>query len=110
MAIYVTQGKYTSDAIRGLVAKPEDRTEEVRKLIAAGGGKLLSFYYTLGEYDFMIVAEAPSEQALLTALLAAAGSGTVTDMRTTTAISGSDMVQALTKAGAVAKKFRPAGK
>ncbi|MGA8705467.1 MAG: GYD domain-containing protein [Steroidobacteraceae bacterium] len=109
MAIYITQGKYTSEAVRGLVAKPEDRTEELRKLAEAAGGKLLAFYYTLGEYDFLSITE-HDDQAGLASLLAAAASGTVSDLKTTTAVSGPEMVKILTKAGALAKKFRPAGK
>jgi len=109
MAIYITQGRYTSEAVRGMVAKPEDRTEELRKLMEAAGGKLLAFYYTLGEYDFLLIAE-HAEQGGIASLLAAAASGTVSDLKTTTAISGPDMVQAFTKAGSLAKKFRPAGK
>ncbi len=109
MAIYITQGKYTSEAVRGLVAKPEDRTEELRKLAEAAGGKLLAFYYTLGEYDFLSITE-HDDQAGLASLLAAAASGTVSDLKTTTAVSGPEMVKILTKAGGLAKKFRPAGK
>jgi uncharacterized protein with GYD domain len=109
MAIYITQGKYTSEAVRGLVAKPEDRTEELRRLVEAAGGKLLAFYYTLGEYDFLSIAE-HEDQSGLASLLTAAASGSVSDLKTITAISGSEMVKTLAKAGALAKKFRPAGK
>lgn len=109
MAIYIMQGKYTSEAVRGLVAKPEDRTDELRKLAEAAGGKLLAFYYTLGEYDFLSITE-HDDQVGLASLLAAAASGTVSDLKTTTAVSGPEMVKILTKAGALAKKFRPAGK
>lgn len=110
MPIYISQGRYNSDAIRGLMAKPEDRTEEVGKLIAAAGGKLHAFYYTLGEYDFMLIAEAPSEKEAIAAALVAGATGTVTDHKTTIAISGGEMKQCLTKAGSIAGKFRAAGK
>lgn len=110
MPLYLTQGRYTSESFRALVAKPEDRTEEVGKLIAAAGGKLHSFYYTLGEYDFMLISEAPSEREPIAALLTAAASGTVTDLKTTTMISPADMKQCCSKAGSIAGKFRPIGK
>jgi hypothetical protein len=32
MAIFITQGRFTSEAIKGLVAHPEDRYEIVAKL------------------------------------------------------------------------------
>ncbi len=57
MAIYITQGKYTGAAIKGLLAKPEDREKEVRALIERNGGKLVAYYITFGEYDWMTVSE-----------------------------------------------------
>jgi uncharacterized protein with GYD domain len=110
MALFITQGRYSSDAVKGLIAKPEDRAEEVGKLIAAAGGKLQSFYYTLGEYDFLIIAEGPNEKDVVSSLLVAAANGTVTDLRTSIAIGTADMKQCFAKAGTIAAKFRPPGK
>ena len=59
MPIYIFQGRYTREALEGLVARPQDRAAASAKLLEAAGGKLLSFYLTLGEYDFMITAELP---------------------------------------------------
>lgn len=70
MPIFITQGNYTGQSFKGLIAKPEDRSEEVGKLLAAAGGKLHSLYLTFGEYDFLLVAEAPNEKAMASALLA----------------------------------------
>jgi len=110
MTIYITQGNYTSEAVRGLMAKPEDRTEEVSKLFAASGAKLLAYYNTFGEYDFLIIGEGPSEMDTAASLLVAAGTGGVTNLKTTVAIRAGDMKQVFGKAGSIAAKFRPAGK
>ncbi len=110
MTIYITQGNYTSEAIRGLMNKPEDRTEEIAKLVAATGGKLLSYYATFGEYDFMLITEGPNEMDAAVPLLVAAGTGGVAHLKTTIAIRPADMKHVLGKAAAVAGKFRPAGK
>ena len=41
MPIYITRGRFTSNAIKGMLAKPEDREEAVAKLFKnAGGGHL----------------------------------------------------------------------
>ena len=42
MPIYIFQGRYTREALEGMVARPEDRTEASAKLLEAAGGKLLS--------------------------------------------------------------------
>ena len=109
MPIYLTRGNYTREAFKALMAKPEDRTEPVRKLIEAVGGKLHGLYFTFGEYDFLLVAEAPSEQAVSAALLAAVASGSVTNVNTTVAMTAADMKDVFGKAASVAGQFRAAG-
>ena len=32
MSIYISRGRFTSDAVKGMVAKPENREEAVAKL------------------------------------------------------------------------------
>ena len=36
MPIYITQGRYTRDAIKGMIAKPEDRADAVSRLLVEG--------------------------------------------------------------------------
>jgi uncharacterized protein with GYD domain len=108
MPLFITQGRFTQDAIKGMLAKPEDRAEGVSQLFAKSGGKLLAYYITFGEYDFLIVSEGPQEGAAVSAIVAAA-SGAVTDLKTTLAMTSGDMKSAFAKAGAVAASFRPAG-
>jgi uncharacterized protein with GYD domain len=109
MPIFISRGNYTREALAGMIAKPEDRTEQVSKLVAAAGGKLHNLYMTFGEYDFLLIAEAPSEQDVLAALIAAGGAGGVTNLNTTLAVSAADMKNAFAKAGSIVGKFRAAG-
>ena len=87
MPIYITQGRYTRDAVKGMIVRPEDRAEAVSRLLSKAGGRLIGLYFTFGEYDFMVIAEAPSETQIAAALLAAASGGGVTDLRTTLAMT-----------------------
>ena len=110
MPLYVTRGNYSSEAMKNLMAKPEDRAEAVGKLFAAIGGKLHGLYFTFGEYDFLLIAEAPNEKDMAAALLTAAGTGSVTNLNTTVAIASSDMKGVFGKAASFAGQFRPAGR
>jgi uncharacterized protein with GYD domain len=109
MAIFISQGRYTREAIQGMTANPEDRSKAVAKLVKAAGGKLLSYYLTFGEYDFLLVAEAPDEKAMAAAVLAAAGGGGVESVRTTLAMTPGDAMQAFDQARGLAGSFKPAG-
>ncbi|WP_063712141.1 GYD domain-containing protein [Bradyrhizobium japonicum] len=106
MPLFITQGRFAQDAIKGMLAKPEDRSETVGQLFAKSGGKLLAYYMTFGEYDFLIVSEGPYEGVAISVIVAAGG---VTDLKTTLAMTSDDMKNAFAKAGAVAASFRPAG-
>jgi uncharacterized protein with GYD domain len=109
MPIYITQGRYTRDAVKGMLARPEDRAEQVSRLLSKVGGRLIGYYMTFGEYDFLTIAEAPGETQMAAALLAAAGSGGVTDMRTTLALSAAESKGAFAAASELARGFRSAG-
>jgi uncharacterized protein with GYD domain len=110
MPIYITQGHYTRDAISGMIAAPEDRSKALKKLVDAAGGKLLSWYLTFGEYDFVAISEFPDETAAAGAVLAAAAGGGVTDLKTALAMTGPDAMKAFGKAGELAPSFTSAGK
>jgi uncharacterized protein with GYD domain len=109
MPIFITQGRYTREAIKGMIVRPEDRADAVSRLFARAGGRLISYYVTFGEYDFLSIAEAPSETQMAAVLLAAAGSGGVTDLRTTLAMTSTDAKGVFAAASDLAPGFRSAG-
>jgi len=109
MTTYIVQGRYSNEAIKGMMAKPEDRTAAVSKLFEASGGKLISYYITFGEYDFLIVSEAPNEQAALAGLVVAAASGSVTHLKTTVAMSPGQAMKGFEAAKGVASSYRAPG-
>jgi uncharacterized protein with GYD domain len=109
MPVFITQGRYTQDAVKGMLAKPEDRAENVAQLFAKVGGKMIGYYMTFGEYDFLIVSEGPSIDAAAAASIIAAASGGVTDLKTTVGMTSAEMKSTFTKAASIAGGFRSAG-
>jgi uncharacterized protein with GYD domain len=110
MAIYITQGRYSDHAMKGMIDHPEDRALAVAKLVEAGGGKLLNYYVTMGDYDFLIVSEADAANAdFLASLLVAGASGGVTDLKTTQAFTTAEAKSAMEKANKIRAGFQPAG-
>lgn len=109
MPIFISQGRYSREAMRGMLNAPEDRSEQVRTLIEAAGGKLLSYYVTFGEYDWLLVVEAEDDRAVAAAVIVAAAGGGVSDIKTSLAMTGAEAKEAFAKAGGLAKGFRSAG-
>jgi uncharacterized protein with GYD domain len=109
MATYITHGRYTREAIKGMIVKPEDRYDALSKHASRAGGRLVGYYLTFGEYDFMTIIEAPSETQMAAILLSAAGSGGITDLRTTVAFSAVEAKGAFAAAGDLSHSFRTPG-
>jgi uncharacterized protein with GYD domain len=109
MPTYITQGRYTRDAVKGMIVKPEDRADAVARLLSKVGGRLISYYLTFGEYDFLAIAEAPNDVQMAAALLAAGSGGGITDLRTTVALTSIEAKGAFAAASDLAPSFRSAG-
>ena len=109
MPIFITQGRYSRDALKGMIANPEDRAEAARKLFEAAGGRLLAYYVTLGEYDWLTISEFPDHQGVSAGIVAAAASGGVTDVKTTTAMTTAEAKQVFAAASKAAAAYRAPG-
>ena len=103
-------GVFTADAVKGMLAKPENREEAVAKLFKSVGGRLIGWYLTFGHHDWMAIGEFPDEKAAASAILAASAGGSLSDIETTVAMSAKDAHATFEAAGKAAKDFRSAGR
>ncbi len=110
MVRLVTRGCFTHDYAKGLVAAPEDREPAVRKLIEGAGGKIVSFYFTTGDTDFLLISEAQEAESIIAALLATAAAGTICNVSTSRAWTGAEFKAVAEKASKAAKNYRAPGK
>ncbi len=65
------------------------------------GGRFVALYFTLGEYDGFVLWEFPDEVTATAAILAAISPGHLKATKTTLAMTGADVAEAMRKAGAV---------
>ncbi|WP_133479761.1 GYD domain-containing protein [Cognatilysobacter segetis] len=108
MPTFITQGRYTPDAVRGMLQNPEDRAQAIAELFEQSGGKLIGYYMTFGDHDFVVISEGPLEGVAVSTVVVEA-MGEVTDLQTSLAISSTEMKDALGRAGAIASRFRTLG-
>jgi uncharacterized protein with GYD domain len=80
MPRWISLVKLTEQGIRNIKQAPE-RLEESIKGIEALGGKLVDFYMVMGEYDYVVIVEGPSDEAAMIFLMGLGASG---NLRTTT--------------------------
>lgn len=109
MPTFIITGSYTAEAARGMMAKPSDREAATRSLVEASGGKLIAWYLTTGDSDFMVIAEAPSGSDILPSLIATGASGQVTNLKTVRAFSAAEFMAAQAKASEIGKAWTAPG-
>lgn len=80
MPTYISLVNYTDQGIRNIKDSPK-RLDTAKKLLKDLGGDLKAFYLTLGQYDIVTIAEAPSDDVIAKFALALGSAGNV---RTTT--------------------------
>ncbi len=76
MPTYITLIRYTQRGIENAKESPA-RLEKAKQAIKAAGGEMKAFYLTMGQYDAVAISEAPSDEALTTAMLNIASAGSV---------------------------------
>ena len=108
MPLYMYQGAYTPESLAAQIREPRDRIEVVKPAFDAIGAKILAAGYPFGEYDVLVVYEAPDDTAAASLALAIAAGGAVKAAKTTKLLSGQEWIASLTGAQKVAPQYRPA--
>ena len=75
MQSYVVLGKWTDQGMREVSAAPK-RIKITRQMIEKAGGKM-QLYYTMGEYDFIMVVQIPRDEDMATVLLCVGSMGNI---------------------------------
>ncbi|HVJ08468.1 MAG TPA: GYD domain-containing protein [Acidisarcina sp.] len=76
MPTYIALAKWTATGLQQLKDSPK-RLDAGRKAFADAGVKLKEFYMLMGQYDMLLVIEAPDDAALAKAALTLASQGRI---------------------------------
>jgi uncharacterized protein with GYD domain len=98
MALYMYQAAYTPESMAAQIKNPHDRIETVRPALEAMGTKFLAAGYPFGEYDVLVVYEAPDDATAASLAMAVAAGGAVKSAKTTRLLTGQEWVESLRKA------------
>src|SRR5260370_42023213 len=105
MALCMYQVAYTAEAVAALIKDPQDRVEAVRPALEAEGGKVLAYGYPFGEYDALVVYEAPDDTVAASFALAVAAGGAGKVAKTPPVREGQEWISPLR--GARSFQYRP---
>ncbi|MGC2424745.1 MAG: GYD domain-containing protein [Nitrospirota bacterium] len=82
MPVYVTLYKFTEQGVRNIKGSPK-RVEKIKEEFKKAGAQVKEFYALMGQFDTMIIAEAPNEEVItkLNLMIDATGNVTSQTMR-----------------------------
>jgi len=92
------QAAYTAESVAAQNKEPQDRIKVVTPALEALGAKILAGGYPFGEYDVLVVFEAPDDTTAASVALAVAAGGATRSAKTTRLLSGQEWVESLRKA------------
>jgi uncharacterized protein with GYD domain len=97
MPIYVVLGNWTDQGTKDFGGAVE-RANGFRQLVEQAGGRVRELVWTMGEYDFVIVAEGPDDETAATLLLRVGAAGNVRS-KTMRAFDADEMSDIIARAG-----------
>ncbi len=110
MSIYILRGRYNAEALKGMMASPEDREAAIAKVVEKAGGKVIGYYMTFGEDDWLLIIDCPNNEAALSIAIVAAAGGSIADTKTSVAMTSKQAMAAFKAAGELAKSFKNPGR
>jgi len=107
MAHFLAQLTYTPEAWAAQLKNPQDRVEIVRPLLERLGARFESVYFAFGEYDIVLIVEAPDNVSAAAFSLAITAGGAMKAVKTTPLMTVEEGIAAMRKAGEAASSYRP---
>ena len=101
MPLYMCQFAYTSDAWTSMTKNPQDRSKPVNELAQKLGSRVVGLYYYFGDYDGLLLFEAPDGLTANAVIVASMAPGHLKVTRTTRLFTPTETVEIMRKAGSV---------
>ena len=76
MATYISMLRYTQQGISAIKNAPA-RIDAAKEAYRKAGGELKSIYLTLGQYDLVVIADMPNDEAVARMALALGAQGNI---------------------------------
>jgi uncharacterized protein with GYD domain len=97
MALYMYQASYTAKSMAAQLNEPHDPVDVIRPTLEEMGARILVTGFPFGEYDVLVVYEAPDDMTAASVAMAIAAAGEVKSGKTTRLLSGQEWLESLRK-------------
>jgi uncharacterized protein with GYD domain len=106
MPLYMYQASYTAKSMADQLKEPQDPVEVIRPALAELGATIVVAGFPFGEYDVVVVYDAPDDLTAASVAMAVAAAGEVRSGKTTRLLSGQEWLESLRKRRIVTSRKR----
>ena len=107
MALYMYQASYTAKSMAAQLMDPQNPVEAIRSALEDLGAEIVVAGFPFGEYDVLVVYEAPDDLTAASVAMAVAAEGEVKSAKTTRLLSGQEWLESLRKRRIVTARRHP---
>ena len=97
MTLYMYQASYTAKTMAAQLTDPHDPVDAIRPILRDLGATIVVAAFPFGEYDVLVIYEAPDDTTAASVAMAIAAAGEVTAGKTTRLLSGQEWLESLRK-------------
>ena len=97
MTLYMYQASYTAKSMAAQLTEPQDPVEAIKPALEDLGATVVVAGFPFGEYDVLVVYEAPDDMTAASVAMAIAAAGEVKSGKTTRLLSGQEWLESLRK-------------
>lgn len=104
MAHYLMRWMWKDAAIKAMTETPQNREATARQVVEAFGGKMSQYFFMLGDYDGLLIAEFPDNESAAAVSMRVSTSGAFSRFETHALMTAEEAQRAMqkVKSGAVA--------
>lgn len=107
MPHYLLQWSFAPDQAKALTEKPQDREGPARQVIEGFGGRLLAYYFMLGEHDGIGIAELPDNETAAALSMRLGASGAFASFATHALLTSAEAQRAMQKVKTAKVAYKP---
>jgi uncharacterized protein with GYD domain len=97
MTLYMYQASYTARSMAAQLKEPQDPVETIKPTLEELGAKIVVAGFPFGDYDVLVVYEAPDDMTAASVAMAISAAGEVKSGKTTRLLSGQEWLESLRK-------------
>src|SRR5215468_10120837 len=106
MPLYMYQASYTAKSMAEQLKEPQDPVAVIRSALDELGATIVVAGFPFGEYDVVVVYEAPDDMTAASVAMAVAAAGEVRSGKTTRLLTGQEWLESLRKRRIVTSRKR----